>query len=312
MRSLLLLLVLALAACKGPGHVEFSGGKCLIDGNAANVSEVETAQATISERIVSRQPLFVLVTIIIVALAGASHLEKVVLLFSAREKNAHGLSQRLQLALDRQRDRPMRYFSIVVSTLLLIGIAAGFYVYLDADKRASERALGLLQFCHIAMRNGEAEGILAEQRNNLQAIESTAGNIRALVDKLPPAEQAKAKEIVEQINVALSRQGKLVNDYMTQTNDASKTMMEHTALLEKGITSLQTNLTTLKSVPQSLHDVADELHALDGKAATTDAKLAALKATIDQVAARPELKCPACVCEPPKPATAKPDAGARQ
>jgi hypothetical protein len=39
----------------------------------------------------------------------------------------------------------------------------------------------MLQFCHLAMRTEEEEGALDEQRHNLQAIESTAGDIRALV-----------------------------------------------------------------------------------------------------------------------------------
>ena len=65
-------------------------------------------------------------------------------------------------------------------------LAAGLYIYLDADKRASERALGMLQFCHLALRTNEEQGVLDEQRRNLAAIESTAGDIRTLVDKLPP------------------------------------------------------------------------------------------------------------------------------
>ena len=49
----------------------------------------------------------------------------------------------------------------------LLAMAAGLYIYLDVDKRASERALGMLQFCHLALRTAEEQGVLAEQRKNL-------------------------------------------------------------------------------------------------------------------------------------------------
>ncbi len=300
-------LLLVIAACGGPGHVEFNQGKCLIDAQPANIQEVESRQAKISERIISRQPMFVLVTVLIVLLAGASHLEKVVLLFSTRRQESHGLSQRLRVALERYRDRPLRYFSIVVSTLLLMGIAGGFYVYLDADKRASERALGLLQFCHLALRNGEAEGILTEQRHNLETIESTAGSIRALVKKLPPEEQEKAKEIVSQINSALSRQGKLVNEFLAQTTESNKSVVAHTQVLEKGLSTLETNILDLKPLPQGLRDLTEQLRALDGKQTSAEAKLVALKGAVDALAARPDVKCPACICESQR--ATPPDAG---
>jgi hypothetical protein len=283
------------SGCHGPGHVEFVGGQCMIDGKPATLSEVESRQARISERIVGRQPMFVLITVLVVALAGASHLEKVILLFSTRRTQVHGLAERLRLALERYRAHPLRYFTIVVSTLSLLGVAAGFYVYLDADKRASERALGLLQFCHLALRNGESQSILAEQRRNLQAIESTAGNIQALVDKLPPAEQRKAKEIVTQINTALAQQGRLVSDYAARTDESTKAVREQTENLQKGLTSLGAQVLGLKSLPASIHDVGEQVRALDGrvgagltavdgKLTTVDAKLASVDGKLDALA----------------------------
>jgi hypothetical protein len=297
-RSLALAVTLALAGCHGPGHVEFTDGKCLIDGHVATRLEVEARQARISERILARQPLFVLVTILIVALAGASHLEKLFLFFGRkRDQPVHGIHDRLRLALERYRSHPLRYFSIVALTLSLLGVAGGCYVYLDADKRASERALGLLQFCHIALRNGEAEGILAEQRHNLEQLASTAGNIRALVGKLPPEEQKKAREIVGHINDALSQQGKLVSDYVTRTDESTKAVHEETQLLSKGLTSLETQVTTLRSLPAALHDLGDQLRALDGRVAggfgdvtarlaASDAKLAAADAKLGDAGAK--------------------------
>jgi len=290
--SVFALLLVLLAGCGGPGHVEFSEGQCRIDGQTASLPEVEARQARIAERILARQPLFVLVTVLIVALAGASHLEKLVLLFSTRKAHTHGFGERLKIALDRYRVHPVRYFSIVLGTLVLLGCAGGFYVYLDADKRASERALGQLQFCHLALRNSEAEGILAEQRRNLEAIESTAGNIRTLVDKLPPEEQRKAKEIVDSIHGALAHQGKLVGDYMTRTDQSNRALKEHEQLLEKGLSTLEASVLSFKTLPGGLRDLSDQVRALDGHVGNTDAKLAALKASIDALAARPEPRCP--------------------
>jgi hypothetical protein len=292
--------VLLLAGCSGPGHVEFTDGHCIIDGRTASLSEVEARQASISERIVGRQPLFVVVTVLIVVLAGFSHIEKLFLLFSARRSEAHGLGARLKVALERYRVHPVRYFAIVGVTLALLGCAGGFYVYLDADKRASERALGLLQFCHLALRNNEAEGILAEQRNNLQAIQTTAADIHTLVDKLPPEEQRKAREIVGRINSALDRQNKLVGDYVTKTAESTKTVLEHTQTLERGLSSLETGVSSLKPVPAALKDLADQIKALDGRVASStgglDAKLTALKTQLDVVG-----KCPACNCSAQAP-----------
>jgi hypothetical protein len=302
MRPLLLLVALAVAGCQGPGRVEFVAGQCTIDGRPATLPEVEARQARISERILGRQPLFVVITVLIVALAGFSHIEKLLLLFSTRHSHAHGLAERLKVALERYRAHPIRYFTLVLATLGLLGVAAGFYVYLDADKRASERALGQLQFCHLALRNGESQTILAEQRRNLQAIESTAGNIQALVDKLPPAEQRKAKEIVTQINAALAQQGKLVGDYAARADETNKAMRAETESLQRGLTTLGTQVVGLKSLPASIHDLGEQLHALDGRMAAgasgTDGKLAAMEAklealgkSIDALAARPPGRC---------------------
>jgi hypothetical protein len=278
-------LVALLGACHGPGHVEFTGGRCIIDGKLATLSEVEGRQARISERILARQPLFVLTTVLIVVLAGFSHLEKLLLLFSTRGSHARGVAERLRLMFERYRAHPLRYFTLVAATLMLLVVAGGCYVYLDADKRASERALGLLQFCHIALHNGESQSLLAEQRRNLQAIELTAGNIQALVDKLPPAEQRKAKEIVAQINQALAQQSKLVSDYAARTDESTKAVREQTENLQKGLSSLGAQVLGLRSLPASVHDVGEELHALDGRVGAgfvkLDGKLAALDGRLD-------------------------------
>jgi hypothetical protein len=298
MRSLVVLSLLLFAGCRGPGRVEFSAGQCVIDGRTATLAEVESRQARTSERIVARQPVMVLVTILVVLLAGASHIEKLVLLFSTRRSGAHGLGERIRVALDRYRDHPLRYFSIVAGTLLLLGVAGGTYVFLDAEKRANERALGLLQFCHVALRNQQADAMLDEQRRNLANIESTAGSIRSLVDRLPPQQQADAKQIVEQLRRTLGDQGKLVNAYAEKTDESARELREHTQLVEHGISSLETGL---KILPAAFHDLSQQLEQGEQRRAAAEqqekAKLDALKASLDALAARPAPQCPACLCE---------------
>lgn len=303
-RAFLLLLALSIAGCHGPGRVEFSAGQCLIDGHVATRAEVESRQARITERILSRQPLFVLITVLIVALAGMSHIEKLFLFAGKKEQPVRSLHDQLRLALERYRSHPLRYFSMVALTLGLLGVAGGVYVYLDSDKRASERALGLLQFCHLALRNDEAAGILAEQKQNLQQIEATAGDIRAFVGKLPPEEQRKARQIVTRIDDALAQEGRLVGDYVARTDESTRAVREQTQLLGKGLTSLETQVTTLKAVPAALHDLGDQLRAVDGhvtagigdvagkltaadgKLTAATARLAAVEAKLDAATAR--------------------------
>jgi hypothetical protein len=277
--------------------VEFVGGHCVVNGRAANLEEVEQSQARISERIVARQPVMVMVTILVVLLAGASHIEKLLLLFSTRRSGAHGLGERIRIALDRYRDHPIRYFSIVLGTLLLLGMAGGAYVFLDAEKRANERALGLLQFCHVALRSQQADAMLDEQRRNLANLESTAGSIRGLIDRLPPQHQEEARQIVEQMRRALGDQGKLVNDYVEKSAESSRQLEAHTALVEQ---VLQTNFGALKGVPLALQDLAEQLKRHDqklGTVADAEKKLQALQASVDALAAK---QCPACICEAPQ------------
>jgi hypothetical protein len=318
-----------MAGCHGPGRVEFTQGQCLIDGRTATLAEVEDRQARISERILDRQPWFVLITVLIVALAGMSHVEKVVLLFSTRGSQVRGVGERLRLMLERYRQHPVRYFSIVAGTLSLLGVAGGCYVYLDADKRASERALGLLQFCHLALRDTQAQGILSEQRRNLEALESTAGSIRTLVDKLPPEEQRKAREIVNDINSALARQGKLVGEFVAHTDESTRAVRAETEAVQRGLSSIESAVVALKTLPSSLHDLAGEVHlhdgklgavdgklggldgrlgavdgklgGLDGKLGAVDGKLAAIKSQLEVLAARSDGKC---VCDKPSQAAA--------
>jgi hypothetical protein len=285
--------------------VQYDGGRCFEDGRPLTVQEVEAQQTVVAQRIASRQPWFAVITIGIVLLAAAGNAEKALLLIRARHVEGHRpLAERLREVLARQRENPVRFATIVGGSLALIAIGGGAYVYLDIDKRASERALGMLQFCHLALRTQEEEGVLDEQRHNLEAIQSTAGDIRTLVGKLPPDEQRKAQLIVDQMNGALARQGKIVGDYAARTDEEQRDLSAHTAAMEKGLASVEGDLAELRSLPANVKDLENAAHHIDETTTSFDARfgdlrerMAALDAKVDALLARPAFT-------PPAPATA--------
>jgi len=301
----LVVALLLLAACGGPGHVQYDNERCLIDGQPATLGEVESRQAAVAARIQSRQPWFAIVTIVVVLVAGASNAEKVLVLLRARKDDARRpLGERIRDALERHRQSPVRFGAIVGSTLGLLLLAAGLYIYLDVDKRASERALGMLQFCHLALKTNEEQGVLAEQRKNLSAIQTTAGDIRALVDKLPPEEKEKAREIVATMNAALDKQGKIVGDYLTRSDEQQKALKEHTTAVEKGLSSLSTDLGALKALPATLKDIGEGVKRVDAKVATEDGDVKALQTALADLDGKVKQLLARPTCEPPKPAVA--------
>jgi hypothetical protein len=294
-------LLLVVAACAGPGHVQYDNDHCLIDGSPATLSEVETRQAVVAQRIQERQPWFAVVTLVVLIVAGASNAEKALVLFRSRKRDGdRKLADRLRDAIERQRANPLRWFALVGGSLGLLVLAAGLYIYLDADKRASERALGMLQFCHLALRTNEEHGVLDEQRRNLAAIQSTAGDIRTLVDKLPPAEQHKAQQIIDQMNEALAKQGRIVGEYMQRSDESSKLLKEHTAMVQKGLLSLESDLGSLKSLPANLASLADSVKRVDGKLGAESADVKALQSQLGELDGKLQKLLARPACEPPK------------
>jgi hypothetical protein len=263
--------------CKGPGKVQFVEDRCLIDGQPADLALVKAKQSFVQDRLAGRQPFFVLITALVVLLAGASHGDKVALLFSTRGSSSQGLGERLKLALDRYRQRPVRYFTMVSLALGLLLVAGGCYIYLDVDKRASERAIGMLQFCHLALNNAQSQRVLVEQRKNLDDIQHTAGQIRSLVDKLPPAEKRKAQEIVGQMNRALGQQGQLVSEYLSRTQESSKLVREQTSAMQKGLLAVEAGLSGLKSMPVAVQGLSGQVRELEQRLAQQHAKLVTLE-----------------------------------
>jgi hypothetical protein len=298
---------LCLVGCDGPGHVQYDAGRCYKDGRSLTVQEVEADQAQVARRIASRQPWFAVITISVVLLAAIGNAEKGLLLVRARRAEGHRpLAERLREVLERQRETPLRFAAIVSGSLALLVFAGAAYIYLDIDKRASERALAMLQFCHLALRTQEEESVLNEQRRNLEAIESTAGDIRTLVGELPPDEQRKAQLIVGQLNTALAKQGKIVGDYVARTDEAQKDLSTHTVAMEKGIASVEGDIAGLRSLPAELKDLESAAHGMDttmasfdGRFADLHARIAGVDAKLDALLARP-LCTPIAAIAPPK------------
>jgi hypothetical protein len=314
-RLAVLAALLLLVGCGGPGRIQYDGGRCFDDGRPLSAQEVEAKQTTVARRITARQPWFAVITIGVVLLAAASNAERALQLVRGRhEVGRKSLAERLRDMLERQRDNRVRFGAIVGGSLALVVIAGASYVYLDIDKRANERALATLQFCHLAMRTQEEEGVLDEQRRNLEAIQSTAGDIRTLVGKLPPDEQRKAQLIVDQMNAALTKQGKIVGDYAVRTDQAQKDLTAHTAAMEKGIASVQGDLAGLRSLPANLKDLEGAAHRIDETTTSFDGRFGELRGRIDQLDAKVDalLARPVPICAspapiaPPKAATSAP------
>jgi hypothetical protein len=306
---LLLVVLVACAACQGPGKIRYADGRCMVDGSPATLAQVEARQAAVTERVQSRQPLLVLVTVLVVVLGGMSHVEKLVLLFSTRGAHTRGLGERIRAMLDRYRAHPVRYFSLVTATLGLLVMSGVAYIYLDADKRASERALAMLQFCHLALRTADEQRVLGEERKNLESIQTTASDIRTLVDKLPPAEQRKAREIIDQMTVALSQQGKLVGEYVQRSDESTRFVKEHAVSVEKGLSELEAGVVSLKDLPTGVHALTESVGQLGGGIASLDSKLSQLEAKLGEqqavLTAIRDRPAPACSCGPALAATTR-------
>jgi DNA repair ATPase RecN len=166
----------------------------------------------------------------------------------------------------------------------------------------------MLQFCHLALRTQEQESALDEQRRNLQAIASTAGDIRTLVGKLPPDEQRKAQQIVDQMNGALDRQGRIVSDYAARTDEAQKDLSTHTQAMEKGLASVEGELAELRALPANLKDLQGAARRIDETTTSFDARFADLRAQLAATSAKLDALLARPVCEAPPPAPKAPAA----
>ena len=307
--SRLAALPLALLACTNGNQVRYVDGQCLINGIATTLAHVEARQAEVTQHVLSRQPVLTAIAVAAVALAGASYLQRILTVLAARRVPDQSFSERLRLRMERYRAHPVRYFLLLGSVLGILLVAGVAYVSMDADKRQSERALASLQFCHLALRSADEQHVLTEQRDNLAAIQSTEGDIRALVDRLPPEEQQKAHEIVNQLSVSLGQQRTMVAHFAQHADDAARAVAEHQVEVERGLSKLADDVVDLKAVPVAVgkldgevRRVSDtlggELEACTTRIETLGKNLDAIGGKLDSLANRPASVCPACTCTP--------------
>ncbi len=301
-------LVLSVTACSGAGAVEYVNGKCLIRGVVSTLPQVEARQAELTQHILSRQPILTGIAVAAVVIAGASYAQRLFSVLAARRASATTFAERLRARMERYSAHPVRYFSILGGMLAILLAAGTAYIQLDADKRTSERALTTLQFCHLALRTADEQRVLTQQRDNLAAIQSTAGDIRVLVDKLPPAEQQKAHEIVNSLTASLGQQRALVTRYAAQADESTRAVQERQADVERGLSKLDGDVGTLKAVPDqlgridgALHDVGARSDDLAGKVDSNGDHLETIERIVTDLAARP---APVCNCAPPPIASA--------
>jgi hypothetical protein len=323
-RALLLagVLMAITSACGGAGEVRFNQGGCTIDGQAADLPRVEAREAAVQHRIARLQPWLVAITVTIVALAGIGYVERLIMLFSAR-RQARGMGERLQAVVDRYRSHPVRYFALLAGSIGMLIAAGSFYIYCDADKRSSERALAALQFCHLSLRTADEKQALDDQRRNLASIHDTAGSIRQLIDKLPPTEQAKAAEIINHMDDAVGRERRVISGRLQRSEETTLALSTEAQSIARGLSGLETDVGSLKGLPGDLHGIAAVLGRVDERTATvtdkltgtndklteTNTVLSTLAASVKELTARPVPACPACVCdERAHPADAKPQA----
>lgn len=278
-------LFLSFAACSRAPSVRFDNDTCLIDDVPASIAQVEEAEARISQHMADRQPLFILVTLMVVLLASAGYVLRIVDVIAVR-KDGHSFLERLREALDRHRAHPARYFAMLSGAFMLLLFACGFYGALNSDKQASERALSSLQFCHLALRTADEHNVLSQQRQNLAALSATAGQIRSLVGQLPPDEQKKAQLVINQVSQALDRQSQDLARSLDKDAAAADEARAQSAQVEQGLSSLTIGVLALRNVPASLSDVAQREQALSDKLDGTTRAVAALAQKLqDQLAA---------------------------
>jgi hypothetical protein len=303
-QAILVVVALFGAGCGGPGRAQFDHDRCYIDGRPATLPQVEEREAAIQQRLSNRQPWLVVITVTVVALAGAGYLERLLLLFSV-SRSSMTMGERFKRIVVRYRAHPFRYFGMVGGSVGLLLTAGILYIYLDADKRASERTLATLQFCHLALRTVDEKAALDAQRSNLASIDQTAAEIRQLINKLPPTEQAKAHEIVGHMDDAVKRQGRFFAEQLQQSQDTAESIRAGTLSIERDLSGLHGDVGQLKEVPARIRTVADALNVVEGKTDEAGKSLVGLRDKIDglekavtALSSRPAPACPACVCAP--------------
>lgn len=276
--------VLVLSACgSAPARVTYDKDHCYLDGQAVQIEDVEVEQSVLAQRVLDRQPIQTGITLLILLIAGATYLDKLARLFS-RQRHPDGergptMTARLRAVIDRQRQHPVRYFAIVSSTVTVILVGAGVYIYLDADRRASERALGQLQFCHLALKSAAEQAALDEQRKNLDQLSETAGSIKSLVNQLPPEEQRKAELLLTQMRAALGNQDKL----LSRETAVAQAVAAGSVTLQKNLGALAADVGGLRPLPQRIKELTEALGRVDGHTVELQKRLDAVGQKVGEI-----------------------------
>ena len=188
----------------------------------------------------------------------------------ARARSPPAARARARFHHASERDVPGLRAAVVVSSLGLIVAAGGTYVYLDIDKRASERELGGLQFCHLALRTRTSSAC-----STINARTSTRSSrppeTSAPSSASSPDEQRKARTIVAQMNDALSKQGRLVSDYASKTDEAQPDRAHRGH--EEGLASVRGISPSSGRCPTNLKDLEARRHRIDATTTAFDSAL---------------------------------------
>ena len=304
------LVLVLVGACTAGSKVRYVDGQCIVDGIPTSLSQVETRQADLTQHILSRQPILTAIAVAAVAIACAGYVQRLLTMLAARRAPAESLGERVRARMERYRAHPVRYALLLGGVLGVLVFAGVSYVSLDAAKRASERSLASLQFCHLALRSAEEQHVLAEQREHLASIQTTEHDIEALVHELPPAEQQKAQEIVQQLGTTLGQQRTMVAQFAQHADATAKAVTDHQVQVDRNLSKIDDEVIDLKSVPASLaklsndvHDVDTHATALGGEIEACTSHVDALGKQLDTLAAKPP---PACTCNCAAPVVKEP------
>ena len=183
-------------------------------GQSATLGEVETRQAAVAKRIQSRQPWFAVVTMVGCRRRRVERGEGMVLFRARKNDGGRPLGERIRDTLERHRGRARcawrhrrrrRWAAVDGSPALHL---------FDVDKRASERALGMLQFCHLALRTTRSRAC-STSAQELDCDRVDGGrHPRARRQAAARGEKKKAREIVDADEHGARESRARVGDYL--------------------------------------------------------------------------------------------------
>ena len=169
----------------------------------------------------------------IVSLAGIGYVERLVMLFSAR-REARGMGERLQAVIDRYRSHPVRYFALLAGSVGMLIAAGSLYIYCDADKRSSERALGALQFCHLALRTAdENRRSTISARTCRRSTRRPAPSASSSTSCRRPS-RPRPSEIINHMDDAVGRERRVISGRLARSEETTLALSDRGAVDRAG------------------------------------------------------------------------------